>query len=940
PPNTIENRNEASFLNVNVGEGQKLGNNNIRSLLEDREGRIWVGSYEGGVYLLNPPNNCEDFFQCSPADFNFLKIKHNNAPKEEDLDLILSLFLDSENNLWVGYFHGLVKLSLDSFVGQSANEIQQKAEFDNINFNAVLTIGTTNKHINNIFQDKSGIVWFASTKGVYKYFGNQLKFDIQLNEYTESNSTSVISFLEHKNGEEVWIGTTKKGLLNYNKSSKEIKKYNFKSSNGKVLSYITSIFEDRQGTLWLGTSYGELFSFRLRNGTPIYKHYPIPHLNKLEVGNTIWKITQDRKGNLWIGSHKGLIRYDIASETITPFVPNLNNPNSLYGENVFDILEDKQGILWIATAGGGLNRLDWKSDSDFQFKLYAPEATNPNSIKSNIVFDIELVNNSIWIGSQSGIQEYNIEQDSFYTHKILENSISGQILGISHDSQERIWFSNNDGLFSYNKQGDILSHYQPKQGLVNSFEFRSNYTAPDGKIYFGGINGFNSFYGKDIVSPNFSNLIQITNLKITGKSIRIGQKDEQLGYPILQKSITKTDAITLSYNHQLITFEYAVLDFLSTNQYQYAYKLEGFDSNWVQAGKQNSTTYTNIPPGAYTFKIKAKNNEGVWCKPIQLRVNVQPPFWKTWWFLITCISIFFIALILLQRQREEIIMHRNEELEQKVKERTSALKDNISQLKEKEIVLEEKNIELQKYISSNSDLENFAYIASHDLRAPLANIIGLADIIKMTAEGKLDEEEQEMLGLINLSAQNMIRLTEDLLTYSRANSQKQKIEKVELGRLLELLLHELNTSIEENKATIKLHNIPREIQGDYSQLRQLFQNLIANAIKFARPNIPPKVVIKATDRGDDWLFMVKDNGVGIRTEYLDKIFLLFKKLHDNSEYEGTGIGLSTCKTIVERHDGIIWVESTQNEGSAFYFSISKKLKLHSNEIKSTIGFQH
>ncbi len=937
PPNTIEGKKEASFLNINIEEGQKLGNNNIRSLLEDKEGRIWVGSYEGGVYLLNPPD-CEDFFQCSPTDFNFLKITHHHITNDADVDLILSLFLDDANNLWVGYFYGLTKLSLDPFVGQSAQTIQQNAKFENINFSPELTFGTTNRHINNIFQDKSGLIWFASTKGVYKYFGNQLKFDIQLNEYMVSNSTSVISFLESQNKNEVWIGTSTQGLIHYNKSSKEIKEHKLKSPSDQTLTYISSILEDNEGTIWLGTGHGELFSITHTNGDPVYKHHPISHLLKHKTGDTIWKIIQDKKGNLWIGSHKGLIRYDIESETSVAYLPDLNKPNSIVGENVFDIIEDQEGILWIATAGGGLNRLDWKSDDDFEFKIYAPKVNNSNSIKSNILFDIELIDNNIWIGSQSGIQEYSIEQDSFYIHKTLDNNISGQVLGIAHDNQNRVWFTNNDGLFSYNRQEDILAYYHQKEGLVNNFEFRSAYTAPDGEMYFGGINGFHSFYGKDIVSSNFSNLIQITDLKIAGKSVIVGEKDEELGRSILQKSITQTNAIDLSYNHQLITFEYATLDFLSPNQYQYAYQLEGFDSEWMQTGVHNSITYTKIPSGSYTFKIKAKNNEGFWSKPIELKVYVQPPFWTTWWFLIISISLITILLLLLQRQREEIIRQRNEDLEQKVKERTAALNENVLQLKEKEITLEEKNKELQKYISSNSDLEHFAYIASHDLRAPLANIIGLADIIKTTAEAKLDDEEQEMLEFINLSAQNMKQLTEDLLTYSRANSQKQQIKKVELRRLLELLLHELNTNIKENKAIIELQDIPKEIQGDYSQLRQLFQNLITNAIKFARPDTPPKVLVKAIDRGNDWLFMVKDNGVGIPKEYLDKIFLLFQKLHDNSEYEGTGIGLSTCKTIVERHEGTIWVESVQNEGSAFYFNISKKLKLTANEIKSTISF--
>ncbi|MEZ4884518.1 MAG: two-component regulator propeller domain-containing protein [Chitinophagales bacterium] len=924
PPNTIEGRGEGSFLNINKGKGVQLKSNNIGSLLEDKEGRIWVGVFDGGLHILIPPSDCEEYAHCSPEDFKFIKIEHHNS-NGKGSDVILSLLLDASNTLWVGDIYGINKMSLEPFEGKSIQMINEEVEFDYLPFNMIQTVGTTNLNINKIFQDKSGLLWFASTKGIYQYYGHQLKFKIFLNEYTTENELSIISFLEDKDGVHVWLGTSKKDLLRYNKKNGKIDKYSFSTSNGQVLGFASSLFEDKSGTLWVGTWYGELFSIKNRNDTPEYDYHPLPELSKLDAIDVIWKIIQDKKGNLWICSHSGLIRYDIATKQDVSFFSDLANPNSLHGENVFDIIEDKNGIFWIATGGGGLNRLDWKSDKNFTFTHYETDPQNPNSINSNFLYDIELIGNSIWAGLQSGIQEYNMEQDSFYQNRTLNDDISGEILGITLDNQKRVWFTTNDGLYSYDPTKDVLSQYYRKQGLVNNFEFRGIYSAPNGKMYFGGIDGFNSFHGSDIIEDTFSNILQITDFKIANKSVIVGVKDKDLSKPILTRCINHTKEIMLSYKHQLITFEYAVLDFMSFEHYEYAYQLEGFDDDCMNIGERNSVTYTNLAPNTYTFKVKAKNNAGVWSQPTVLKINIKPPIWQTWWFILLMVLAVWLGLFLIQSRREIFIRRRNDELEQKIKERTKELNKNITQLQEKEVILEEKNNELKRYIASNSDLENFAYIAAHDLRTPLANIMGLTEILKMSIDQKLNEEELEILEHINFSAANMKRLTEDLLTYSRVNTQKQNIEVVELKKLLELLLQELNISIEVKDATIELHNIPELIRGDYSQIRQLFQNLISNAIKFAGSKSPPKVIITAKFEKDNWLFAVKDNGIGISEVSLKKIFLLFEKLHNNSEYEGTGIGLAMCKTIVERHDGKIWVHSKPHEGSTFYFTISKNL---------------
>lgn len=240
--------------------------------------------------------------------------------------------------------------------------------------------------------------------------------------------------------------------------------------------------------------------------------------------------------------------------------------------------------------------------------------------------------------------------------------------------------------------------------------------------------------------------------------------------------------------------------------------------------------------------------------------------------------------------------------------------------------LNEKNQELEKYITSNLELENFAYIASHDLQAPIRSIISFTQLLHRTMGNKLNEEEKEYMGFILSASNNMYKLIRDLLTLSRVNTTKIHIDKLNLEKIISDIKLELTPVIQEKKAMIRVEKCPNDILGDRTKIYQLFQNLLTNALKFHVPETPPEIEISCEIRADDWLFCVKDNGIGISEEYQEKIFLLFRRLHNNHKYEGTGIGLALCKKIVAQHNGRIWVSSTPGKGSEFYFTISKHIE--------------
>jgi PAS domain S-box-containing protein len=260
-------------------------------------------------------------------------------------------------------------------------------------------------------------------------------------------------------------------------------------------------------------------------------------------------------------------------------------------------------------------------------------------------------------------------------------------------------------------------------------------------------------------------------------------------------------------------------------------------------------------------------------------------------------------------------------------------RDVTDKIKQQEILsltmenLNEKNAELKKYIDSNMELENFAYIASHDLQAPIRSIISFTQLLGRSMASKLDTEEQEYLDFVVTASRNMKSLIDDLLSYSRVNTNAANFTETNVKTLIAHSKLELQAEVEARGAQINLCAEPPEtIIADKVKLKQLLQNLISNGLKFAKKDTPPVISIDFQEKKNHWYFSITDNGIGIKEEFQEKIFLIFQRLHTNQEYEGTGIGLAICKKIAEQHGGKLGVKSEYGTGSQFYFTISKKLQ--------------
>jgi PAS domain S-box-containing protein len=282
----------------------------------------------------------------------------------------------------------------------------------------------------------------------------------------------------------------------------------------------------------------------------------------------------------------------------------------------------------------------------------------------------------------------------------------------------------------------------------------------------------------------------------------------------------------------------------------------------------------------------------------------------------------YLAVALAKFQAEEALQEAHDNLEQKVEERTVEIEEAYQLVKENEVKLKDTVLELER---SNEELQSFAYITSHDLQEPLRSVASYAQLIQRRYGSQLDSDADDFMEYIVDAAKRMQQLINDLLEYSRVATQAKEFEPVDVNEVLNTVLSNLKISIDEDNVEIVYDNLPT-VNADSSQLVQLFQNLIGNAIKFRKPDKPPKIHVSAhkNEENSEYVFSVSDNGIGMEPQYAERIFVIFQRLHTRDMYSGTGIGLSVAKKIVERHGGRIWVESELGEGSTFYFTIPLK----------------
>ena len=904
---------------------------NVRSFCPDHMGNMWIGTSKGLVFYDRKRNTLQ-----------YLD-KQNSALRNNS---IRSICEDSLQNLWIGVEDkGLHRIALKDFDGQSLTKVSvEHAQTTGEDYS------TYKYSILSIYQDRDHNLWLAtSSDGAQMISSVKEKFIRIQQKQTGENEGVYLRFwgmCSDKEGN-LWLGTDGDGIYKYNNRGDLLRHYYADGKKGSLTgNAILCAFRDHSNTLWFGTYAHGLFRYDEKTAAFInYKHDPA---NKASLGNNdVRVIYEDSRHNLWVGCNGGgLNLLNSGTKTFTRYASR--NIKFSMG-SIRAIAEDKKGGLLVGGHGEGLHYFDPGKKS---LQPYFKDSERIYSLTS-IVYTLQLDRDGkLCMGTEGGgliIYDPAKRTTQQFNEK---NGLGGNsVYALLADSTGSLWMSTNTGVSKLDRNKNKIYNYDGSDGLQNG-QFNSNsflYDKASGLLGFAGTEGVTIFNPGKVKQNLQPPKVMITGFQVFNKPVEVNSVARQ--EVELTQAISHTEEITLKHNQSVFTFEFTALDYAYPEKCKYAYKMEGFDESWNYVGSQRTATYTNLDAGNYTFRVKASNKDGVWNENgASIKINITPPLWLTWWFQVAVALLVAGSIVGFYWFRVSIIQKQKVLLEQKVSAQTIQLVQlNEEERKarieaeqartESEIARQETHYANDELKIKNKELVQFAYVASHDLQEPLRTIAGFVDLLHKQYQGKIDEKADKYLAFITDATTRMRTLIKDLLDFSRIGT-KVELKKVDCNIIVGNMLTDIMAAIQEAKADIQYTPLP-VIIGYPTEIKLLFQNLVINAIKFRKKDVNPQIKISAQKKEGYWEFAVSDNCIGIDMQHSERIFDIFQRLHTRSEYEGSGIGLSHCKKIVELHHGKIWMKSTPGEGTIFYFTllIHKDLPLDhaDHENKTSVG---
>ncbi|HJR81341.1 MAG TPA: two-component regulator propeller domain-containing protein [Anaerolineales bacterium] len=666
-----------------------ISGRNITAIFQDSRGRFWVGTSAGGLNRFDPQSSTFTPFQSNAANVTTISSNHVTAIVEgknsalwigtmeglnkfepntgrferfmhSDLDghtiasdAVNDLHMDSAGNLWIGTSNGLDRLSANG------------KRFIHYRNDPTFIKSLSNNYVLSIYEDRGGVLWFGTWGGgVNKYDRQRDNFAYYRHDTKDINTLSgnfIFSIYVDSEGY-AWIGAYGDGLNRFTSSTNQWLRFRNDPNNPNSLgsNEINSIYEDQDGILWIGTTNG---LDRFNKETSFFRHYKQDPNNSASLSaNRVYVVYVDKQNTLWVGTAGGLDRFERETGTFVHYRPEVGNRNSLSGTTVYSLLEDKDGNLWVGTFDSGLNKFDRKTETFTQYRF---DSNDKTTISNDSILSIyQDTRGRIWIGTAGGgLNLYHPETDSFTYYLEKDGLPNGVVYGILEDAKGNLWMSTNYGISRFDPETETFRNFDAGDGLQSN-EFNSGAYArgKNGQFYFGGINGLTVFHPSRIKSNPYLPEVTLTSLT----------QDDQ---PIeLESSVETARAVVLEWPQNSLEFGFAALSYNQPTKNQYAYMLEGFDTNWHFIGTKRDGRYTNLPGGEYTLLLKATNSDGIWNElPQQIKVTVIPPFWQTTWFRVL-LGVATVAVVAGGfRLRTKAIQDRNRDLERLVKERTHAL---------------------------------------------------------------------------------------------------------------------------------------------------------------------------------------------------------------------------------------------------------------------------
>ena len=846
--------------------GQKSSGNAVAQVFVDASNQIWtVTSWEEPA--IQKLNRLHDQFEPvkwdgneAPASLRMLQTKdgrywlgtweqglmlmHSDGSLEQVLNPLLTkvgwhihtLYEDSDGHIYIGCDDGLI--NFDPKTGEWK-------KYDD-------------RFVYAITNDTEGGMWIGKFYGGVRYISPVGK---RFDGFSMANGLSgnVISrFCEDRQGR-IWVGSDDGGLMCYDGHFVSYPHQDWLSKRN-----VHALCTDNHNNLWIGTYTDGVIVMNLETGS-MRQYMQTSDANSLDNSSS-YAIYQDTHGNIWVATMEGLCLYDAKNDGFV----RIGKINSI----TIDIDEDSEGNLWLSTQGEGLWRYNQKTRKLHNFRS---EETSNSSLPDNQV-NCCLIDEKgkLWVGTFAGLCTYDKKRGAF--KRVSLDVPSQNILSIIEDNGA-LWLTTERGIVKY-VPDEGVQRFTLHDGLVSEqFQPNSGYKASDGRIFFGSTSGFNSFLPFQIKANTVMPPVYVTTLSILNQ-----EEHNASGLPL---DLTLTKEITIGCgDSKMVSLSFASLSYCSPEKIQYAYMLEGFDQDWNYVGNQNSATYTNLPAGTYTFRVKATNNDGIWSdNEASLKIIVNPPFWWSWYaklfylLLLGTVIWYYVHLRLKRAER-----HHQIELQR------------LNEEKEKEV---------------REARLNFFTMIAHEIRTPVSLIIGPLE--KIMKHGTPTDD----MKVIDRNAHRLLELVNQLLDFRKVEQQSLVMHFAPQN------IHELMISVSERFVPTFEQN-GKQFTVDYPSehftaivdkeaIIKTISNLLTNANKYSKDEVSLKCI--EDPDGQRFRICVSDNGSGIRKEDRQRIFQPFFQAEGNKP--GTGIGLNIVKSIVDQHHGDITVESELGKGSTF-----------------------
>ncbi len=638
---------------------------------------MWFGTRFGGLVRFDPVTETFTAYRHDPAN-----------PVSLSDDTVWDILETPDGMLWLGTEKGGIN-RFDPITGA----------FESFRSSTSNPESLSTDDIYRLFLDRSGVLWAGSRNGgLNKLSPARQRFTLLKTQpgAPRGLSTSNVSALWTRGDGILWVGTQGGGLNKVDRRTGEVTVFRSDPLNPNSLGgdTITAFYASDPDTLWIATSGGGLSRMDIPTETfTTYRRNPDDPASL--PSNFLTSIVPAGQGRFWLGTPGfGLALFDPATWRAQTYRHQADQPASLMDDTINALLLDGDRGLWVGTHRGGLDYLDFQS-GEFRHALHNPD--NPFSLSDNTVFSLYRDRQGrLWVGTLSGLNRYDPDLRGFRAYHLADGLPNETVYAILEDESGFLWLSTARGLARLDPASGKVLTYTVEDGLQsNQFNLYSAFRAPDGELLFGGPGGLNASYPERLTHNETPPAIVFTGFSLFNQPSPVGSE-------VLPQDINTLTEISLAYDQNVFSIEFAALDYQNPTQNRYQYKLEGFDRDWLPAGEHRSATYTNLNPGTYTFLVRASNNDGVWGeKPRAIHIVIRPPWWQSQVFYGLMLAALGGLVLGIIRWRTAEMRRRTRELERAVEDRTHELSETNRKLAEE--IEERINVqrELERLVSTD-----------------------------------------------------------------------------------------------------------------------------------------------------------------------------------------------------------------------------------------------